>query len=444
MPKLSVLFRIPTPELLLEPKAGFIRVNEKQKFRIMLYFAILTLVAAFFFNSPVEIYQGLWRIIMSPSILLTDYMVVGNIGSAFFNSGLLMLITILITRRNKVVFSGPIVAAIFTIGGFAFFGKNIFNVSPIMVGVLVFAKLRREPFRTLILPAFFGTALGPLVSQIAFGFDLPLRFSLPLGILCGLLAGILLPNLANHFIQFHQGYNLYNIGFTAGIIGMLFISVFRAMGFQIAPASLVLEDQSIGLYLYLCLLLLSMTVIGFWFTRSSWQNMAHLWKMPGQLVSDFISSNGFGLVLLNMAILGFVSIAYLFIVGSSISGPVIGGIFTVIGFAAFGKHLRNTLPIMLGVYLANQIFVWDVSSTGSVLAALFATTLAPIAGAYGLIPGIIAGFLHMTVVMNVGYLHGGVNLYNNGFSGGFVAAIMIPILNALISVFSRNREDFNQ
>lgn len=161
-------------------------------------------------------------------------------------------------------------------------------------------------------------------------------------------------------------------------------------------------------------------------------------------MSDFISSNGFGLVLLNMAILGFVSIAYLFIVGSSISGPVIGGIFTVIGFAAFGKHLRNTLPIMLGVYLANQIFVWDVSSTGSVLAALFATTLAPIAGAYGLIPGIIAGFLHMTVVMNVGYLHGGVNLYNNGFSGGFVAAIMIPILNALISVFSRNREDFNQ
>lgn len=154
MPKLSVLFRIPTPELLLEPKAGFIRVNEKQKFRIMLYFAILTLVAAFFFNSPVEIYQALWRIIMSPSILLTDYMVVGNIGSAFFNSGLLMLITILITRRNKVVFSGPIVAAIFTIGGFAFFGKNIFNVSPIMVGVLVFAKLRREPFRTLILPAF--------------------------------------------------------------------------------------------------------------------------------------------------------------------------------------------------------------------------------------------------------------------------------------------------
>ncbi len=444
MPKHSVLFRIPTPELLPKPRTGFIIVTEQQKFRIMLYFAILTLLAAFFFNSPLEIFQGLWRIIKSPSILLTDYMVVGNIGSAFFNSGLLMLGAILITRHNKVTLSGPIVAAIFTIGGFAFFGKNLYNVCPIMAGVLLFAKLRREPFRALILPALFGTALGPLVSQITFGFALPLTISLPLGILSGLVAGMLLPPLANHFIQFHQGYNLYNIGFTAGIIGMLFISVFRALGFQIPPVSQVLEDHTIGLLVYLCLLLLSMAAIGFWYARKSWRNMTHLWRMPGQLVSDYINSDGFGLVLLNMAILGCVSIGYVLFVGSSVSGPVIGGIFTVIGFGAFGKHLRNTVPIMLGVFVANYVFVWDVSSIGSVLAALFATTLAPIAGAYGVIPGILAGFIHMTVVMNVGYLHGGVNLYNNGFSGGFVAALMVPILNSVISVIFPARKDFNQ
>jgi hypothetical protein len=38
--------------------------------------------------------------------------------------------------------------------------------------------------------------------------------------------------------------------------------------------------------------------------------------------------------------------------------------------------------------------------------------------------------MHLTLVMNIGYLHGGVNLYNNGFSGGLVASILVPILEA--------------
>ena len=54
-------------------------------------------------------------------------------------------------------------------------------------------------------------------------------------------------------------------------------------------------------------------------------------------------------------------------------------------------------------------------------------TLAPIAGRFGIIAGIFAGFVHVSMAFNVGYLHGGINLYNNGFSGGFVAAMLVPI-----------------
>ena len=37
----------------------------------------------------------------------------------------------------------------------------------------------------------------------------------------------------------------------------------------------------------------------------------------------------------------------------------------------------------------------------------------------------------MAMVMNIGYLHGGLNLYNNGFSAGLVAAILYPIIDML-------------
>ena len=102
----------------------------------------------------------------------------------------------------------------------------------------------------------------------------------------------------------------------------------------------------------------------------------------------------------------------------------------MMGFGAFGKHPRNAIPVMLGVFLATQLKLWDTNATGAILAALFGTTLAPISGQFGWKAGILAGFLHMSMVMNVGYLHGGLNLYNNGLSGGIVAATLVPILDA--------------
>lgn len=53
---------------------------------------------------------------------------------------------------------------------------------------------------------------------------------------------------------------------------------------------------------------------------------------------------------------------------------------------------------------------------GPLLAVLFCTGLAPIAGQFGVFWGMVAGFLHMTIVQNTSILHGGMNLYNNGFA----------------------------
>lgn len=406
-------------------------IPEYHRVSFFIFLSLTTILTGFFFNTPFEILEGLGRILTSPSILLTDYMKAGNIGSAFVNSGLMMLLAILIAMRSRTAVSGPLVAAVFTVGGFAFFGKNLFNSLPVIAGVLLYARYQREPFGKFILPALFGTALGPLVSQISFGFDLTFPWGVLSGMLSGLLAGFILPPLAGHFIRFHQGYNLYNIGFTAGIVGMLFMSLLRGLALDTPKTSVLLDDHTLGLTLYLTFLFLTMILYGIWKGKHLRIGLSHLFTRPGQLVSDFIASDGFPVTMINMGLLGFLCMAYLILTGGGLNGPIIGGIFTVVGFGAFGKHVRNVIPIMAGIYLANLIFHWEMSSIGSLLAAFFATTLAPIAGAYGIIPGIIAGFLHMAVVMNVGFLHGGMNLYNNGFSGGFVAAIMIPILDSL-------------
>lgn len=64
------------------------------------------------------------------------------------------------------------------------------------------------------------------------------------------------------------------------------------------------------------------------------------------------------------------------------------------------------------------------------ISILFGSTLAPISGYFGAIPGLVAGFIHVSMSLNISYLHGGMNLYNNGFSGGFIAAALVPLLLA--------------
>ncbi|MGD9922920.1 MAG: DUF1576 domain-containing protein, partial [Pseudorhodoplanes sp.] len=65
------------------------------------------------------------------------------------------------------------------------------------------------------------------------------------------------------------------------------------------------------------------------------------------------------------------------------------------------------------------------------LAALFGTTLAPIAGRFGWHWGIVAGFLHSSAARSVGSVHGGLNLYNNGFAAGIVAAVLAAVIIAI-------------
>ena len=61
--------------------------------------------------------------------------------------------------------TGAAVACLFLVLGFALFGKNLLNVWPIVVGVWLYARFRREPFATHINTAFFGVALAPIVSR---------------------------------------------------------------------------------------------------------------------------------------------------------------------------------------------------------------------------------------------------------------------------------------
>ena len=148
---------------------------------------------------------------------------------------------------------------------------------------------------------------------------------------------------------------------------------------------------------------------------------------------------GGGPVLVNMGVNGLIGMAYVFLVGGDLNGPTLGGIFTIMGFSAFGKHVLNILPVMLGVYLGAYGMHYHPDYPSLQLAGLFGTTLAPIAGHFGWPYGILAGFIHSALVLQTSGPVAGLNLYNNGFAGGIVAIFLVPVIQSILDRRARAR-----
>lgn len=391
---------------------------------ILLGLYMLTLMALGLACEPVTaIWPGLQRIFQSQSVLVSDYLEIGGIGAALVNAGLVGMAGLLLAYFNGAHLSGPIIAAVFTMAGFGLFGKNVLNIWPIILGVALFSRLTRHSFKSYILVALFGTALAPLVSQVAYGFGLGL---LP-GLLFGLAAGFLLPPLAVYMLRLHQGFNIYNVGLTCGFLGLFVTSLLEGVGLQ-APPTLYWSVQYSGkLAIFLLFYSISMLAIGLYLGRG-FTGLRGITREAGTLPTDFVELHGLGATLINMGLVGLIGWGYILLVGGVFNGPTVGAVLTMVGFAAFGKHIFNIPPIMLGVYLGSRLMVWQPDQVGPLLAALFGTTLAPLSGTFGPLLGILAGAMHLMLVMRTAAWHGGLNLYNNGFAGGLTATFLVGII----------------
>jgi hypothetical protein len=223
-------------------------------------------------------------------------------------------------------------------------------------------------------------------------------------------------------------------------VGTLIVALYKSYGFVPDPVFIWTTGNNVLLATFLAVVFVSMIGLGFYLDRGCPAGMKKLMDTSGQSPCDFIALVGFGPTLANMGITGAIGMAYILAVGGELNGPVIGAIFTVVGFAAFGEHPRNIVPIMAGVFLGSLAKPWSADDPSILLAALFGTALGPIAGRFGWHWGVVAGFIHSSAALSVGPVHAGLNLYNNGFAAGIVAAVLVPVIVAIQSRTQPGRE----
>ena len=385
------------------------------------------IVFAFCLDSPSEIFHGLKSIILSSDILITDYMEVGGIGAALVNAALTSLLSLFLLIIIGIKPNGSTIMSLWLMTGFSFLGKNIFNIWPIILGVYLFSRYQKEPFLNYTLVALLGTSLSPVVSQISFGNNQYSPIAITLGILLGIIVGFVLPPIASHSIKAHNGYNLYNIGFASGLLATLLMSIMRGLGIDLDSRLIWHSGSNKLLFILLIICCIYLIIMGVIYGKNNKTTLSNINKQTGRLISDFYILFG-ETTYINMGILGILATCFVIVIGGDLNGATICGIFTIIGFGCFGKNIKNTIPIVIGATIAAIFNVNKVTSPSLLLSILFSTTLAPICGKFGWKYGVLAGIIHVNIVTNIGYLHGGLNLYNNGLAGGFVAMILIPLI----------------
>ena len=383
-------------------------------------------------DDPRNIPIGLYHIVTMQDLLITDYVSIGGVGAALVNSGLVMVLSICLIKLSKDPFNGFTMVEMGLMAGFSLFGKNILNIWPIILGTWLYARYQKEPFSKHASVALLATSLAPLVSYMSLG---SIHASLPLGIFSGVVIGFILPSLSAYTYKVQNGMNLYNMGFACGLFAMMIVPILTAFGDHPDSAMYWATEYNSTFAIILGVICAVFIFTGFFGAGmpfwAVWAGYRRLLSTTGRAPSDYLRMFGAGPVLVNTGVNGLIGMAYIFIVGGQLNGPTLGGIFTIMGFSAFGKHARNIIPVMVGIALGAYGMHYTPDYPALQLAGLFGTTLAPISGHFGWPFGILAGFIHSALVLQTGGPVAGLNPYNNGFSGGLIAIVLYPTVTAI-------------
>lgn len=396
-------------------------------------YAALLMAAGLLLEHPSGVLSGLIRIVMTEDALITDYVLVAGPGAALVNAAIVTAISILILQLSHVPCNGITLVIMGLMSGFSLFGKNFVNIWPILFGTWIYAKSRNESFGKYAGVGLMATALSPVVSYLALEHGWG---NLPIGIAVGAIIGFILPSLSAYTYKVQNGMNLYNVGFACGLVAFLIVPLISSFGD--APRVQYRWAKNNGLPFAILLFLLCMILLlsGLLFCRQSpkqaWRSYCRLLSTSGRAPSDYLLMFGPAPTLMNAGVNGMIGLIIIVLIGGDLNGPTTGAILTIMGFSAFGKHARNIIPVICGVLLGSLVMHWSLSDSAVQLACLFCTTLAPISGYFGWPYGVLAGFIHASVVLYTGSPVAGMNLYNNGFSGGLVSIVLYAIIIAAI------------
>ena len=419
------------------PEESFLKV-------FFLFFSSSFLTAAFFMPDRQEMLSGLWKIFCSPTLSGTSFFDVGGYAATFLNMGLngLVCTALFWIPGEKEGHSATLVTILTT--GFGSWGIHIVNMWPTMLGVLLYCIVKKEKIGSKSNDFLFTTGLAPFMSELMVRYPNPdvTGFSLQgilLAVLVGTIAGFFVPAGLDRSHDVHKDFSLYSAALPVGMTAfMIQGSLYKAMGVEIPGAVTPLSLVSPAIVNTFCCILFGCCVLFAFLMGCRPGDYRQLLMDPDQ-VKDFAATYNNAAFLANFGLFGLFILGYYNLIGASFNGITFGVIFCMLSTCNAGSHPGNVWPIMLGYALVSYTFQFlspffgteftQFLSTQSIVVGLcYANGLSPVADKYGWFYGMVAAMMHFCLVTTVPVLHGGMCLYNGGFTAALVCILIVPSL----------------
>ena len=421
------------------------KLPERDFLRLFFFcFSLSFLIAAFLMPDRAEMLPGLLRIVSSPTKSSTNFFSLGGYAATFLNMGLVGLVctAFYCLPGQRPSHAATLVTILTT--GFGSWGIHIVNMWPTMLGVILHCLVRRQSIGSHSNAILFSTGLAPFMSELmvrypnpaVVGFT-PTGVALAFGI--GIAVGFFLPEGLDNSPKIHKGFALYSAALPVGMIAFLLQSfLYKAMGVPVPDATAELHVANSLIVNGFCIALFSGCIICAALMGCTWKDYWRLLIDPEQVVS-FSTTYHNAAMLMNVGCYGLFILGYYNLIGAEFNGVTFGVIFCMLSTCNAGSHPGNIWPITLGYAVAAYFFQYLSPVVGGeftqylnnqaiIVGLCYANGLSPIADKYGWFYGVIAAFLHYCLVTTVPVLHGGMCLYNGGFTAALVCLLMVPSL----------------
>lgn len=433
--------------------------NSKLILKILFAFSIAFIIGALCAGDLKNLIPGFVTICTRPSQFTMDYFVLGGLGSAFLNTGMVGLACCGLLYFTKAKCTGLTVAAYWLNVGFATFGMTFTNIWPFFFGVWVYSRIKKVPFGSVANIAMFSTSLAPFASELMFrypnletsGFSF---VGLIGAIVLGIIVGCVMPSLCAHAPNLHKGYDLYSAGPVAGLLAfVVYCVLYLSPGIEVPTNTNLGDGHRMFINVFFLIVFLLCLAAGYLLDHNAFADYKKLWASHGHK-TDYTAVFGMPATLINMGVYGLFILLYYNVVqgmayvdgdivftGAKFTGATMGAIMCMYAFVAQGAQPRTVFPIQIGYALASFLpfFAcmagvvdaqkWTLTTQAILVGLCFSSGLAPVSGKYGFWAGVLAGALHAILVMSVPLFHGGFCLYNGGFTAGIVAIVLIPVLD---------------
>ncbi len=433
---------------------------------LRLFFAFVSvcfILAAVILPDRGDALRGFVRIMLNTCKISTNYFAFGY-SATFLNMGIVGLFCLALTYLPGCKPNNATNLAFLLTVGFGAWGMNLVNMLPTVLGVALYALVKKEKLGTLANAMMFSTGIAPLISELLFRYPNveamgPAWGNILLALAVGLFIGFFLPAGIAHSPLCHKGYDHYSAALPVGLAAFFLRAVLYNVVLGTTPAKLELptlpapESEFFLACNIFCIAVFAICIVFALLMGCKPKDYWTLMKDSGHGVS-FTAKYGNAAFLMNVGVFGLMIVGYYNLAAlmdggvarmSGVwTGMTFGIVFCMLCTCNSGSHPRNVLPIMVGYVAFSYLFGWiaklmgvenyalTIGSQTILIGLCYANGLSPISGKYGFGWGILAGGLHYLLVSAVPDMHGGFLLYNGGFTAALICILAVPQLEKFV------------